>query len=43
MSVDAINNILGDIGFSISKTIDKAREVTSQAAAKYQELSPRES
>ena len=40
MSVDAINNILGDIGFSISKAVDKAKSVTSKAAAKYQEYSP---
>ena len=40
MSVDAINNILGDIGFSISKAVDKAKSVTTQAAAKYQEMSP---
>lgn len=40
MSVDAINNILGDIGFGFSKVLDKAKEVTSQAAAKYQEISP---
>ena len=40
MSVDAINNILGDIGFGFSKVLDKAKEVTSQAAAKYQEMSP---
>ena len=40
MAVDAINNILGDIGFSISKAVDKAKSVTSKAAAKYQEYSP---
>lgn len=40
MAVDVINNILGDIGFGFSKVLDKAKEVTSQAAAKYQELSP---
>lgn len=40
MAVDAINNILGDIGFGFSKVLDKAKEVTSQAASKYQEMSP---
>ena len=40
MSVDAINNILGDIGFSFGKVIDKVKSTATDAAAKYQELSP---
>lgn len=40
MSVDAINNVLGDIGFSISKIADKVKSTATEAAAKYQELSP---
>lgn len=37
---DVINGFLGDIGFGFSKVLDKAKEVTSQAASKYQEMSP---
>lgn len=40
MAVDAINNILGDIGFSFGKAIDKVKSTATEAAAKYQELSP---
>ncbi|MCR4334555.1 MAG: hypothetical protein NUV47_02420 [Patescibacteria group bacterium] len=40
MSVDAINNILGDIGFSFGKAIDKVKSTATEAAAKYQEMSP---
>lgn len=37
---DAINGILGDIGFSFGKVIDKVKSTATDAAAKYQELSP---
>lgn len=37
---DAINNILGDIGFSFGKAIDKVKSTATTAAAKYQEMSP---
>ena len=40
MAVDAINNLLGGIGFSISKIADKVKSTATDAAAKYQELSP---
>ena len=40
MAVDAINNILGDISFSFGKAIDKVKSTATNAAAKYQELSP---
>lgn len=37
---DAINGFLGDIGFSFGKVIDKVKSTATDAAAKYQELSP---
>ena len=40
MAVDAINNLLGDIGFSFGKVIDKVKSTATDAAAKYQEMSP---
>lgn len=40
MAVDAINNILGDIGFSFGRVIDKVKSTATDAAAKYQEMSP---